>query len=116
MSIIPVFPCDLSRSSRVLNVYLQLRICVRRVSRYIRESPKLLQYIYSSDTVYTPRYLSPLFVNNGVSKMRSRKKKKKQVLSEALLLNFIDIFVVLTVDATVNYQFMTNSSSISFRN
>lgn len=48
--------------------------------------------------------------------MRSRKKKKKQVLSEALLLNFIDIFVVLTVDATVNYQFMTNSSSISFRN
>ena len=63
-----------------------------------------------------PRYFSPLFVNNGVSKMRSRKKKKKQVLSEALLLNFIDIFVVLTVDATVNYQFMTNSSSISFRN
>lgn len=111
MSIIPVFPCDLSRSSRVLNVYLQLRICVRRVSRYIRESPKLLR-----DTVYTPWYFSPLFVNNGVSKMRSRKKKKKQVLSEALLLNFIDIFVVLTVDATVNYQFMTNSSSISFRN
>lgn len=113
MSIIPVFPCDLSRSSRVLNVYLQLRICVRRVSRYIRESPKLLR-----DTVYTATVLFSIVCKQWSLENAFEEKEKKTGIKRSIVikLSFIDIFVVLTVDATVNYQFMTNSSSISFRN
>ena len=112
MSIIPVFPCDLSRSSRVLNVYLQLRICVRRIRLHQRKPKVATRY-----SIYATVLFSIVCKQWSLENAFEEKEKKTGIKRSIVIkLSFIDIFVVLTVDATVNYQFMTNSSSISFRN